>query len=280
FGEVISTKSEVEDRIRRAQWAILNPTLRNAHGARHFLTGDHGETLELTFSNSFVSLQISGPDVADLSFCDLPGLIAGVGSSGNTSDIDLVKNLVATYIKRPSCIILLAVACETDFQNQGAQEMAKQYDPEGKRTIGGYFFSSSSMFTFTHSHSRSSPGVLTKPDRIPTGEEPNWLGILRNEKEYLENGWFCVKQPSSAQINAGMTWEGARKAEDEYFASTAVWSGLDELYQKYLRTGNLVERLSHILSDLISKRANAKRLGFPKSKKRSKDQSSPLAIPS
>lgn len=31
--------------------------------------------MELTFSTDYVSLQISGPDVADLSFCDLPGEI-------------------------------------------------------------------------------------------------------------------------------------------------------------------------------------------------------------
>lgn len=97
-------------------------------------------------------------------------------------------------------------------------------------------------------------GVLTKPDRIPAGEEPNWISLIRNEKEPLDNGWYCVKQPSSAQINAGMTWAQARKSEDEYFASTAAWSDLDSMYHKYLRTGNLVQRLSSILSDLISKR--------------------------
>ncbi|KAG5634396.1 hypothetical protein H0H81_002114 [Sphagnurus paluster] len=233
FGDVITDRSFVEERIKRAQWAILNPTVRNAKGVTHFLAGDdHGSSLELSFSKNYVSLQISGPDVADLSFCDLPGLIAGVGMGGDKNDIDLVKELVASYIKRPSCIILLTVACETDFQNQGAQEMAKTYDPQCKRTIG----------------------VLTKPDRIPTGEEPNWISLIRNEKEALDNGWYCVKQPSSAQINAGMTWAGARKSEDVFFASTPAWSELDSMYQKYLRTGNLVERLSIILSDLISKR--------------------------
>ena len=41
------------------------------------------------------------------------GLIASVGSSGNESDIDLVKDLAASYISKPSCIILLTVACES-----------------------------------------------------------------------------------------------------------------------------------------------------------------------
>lgn len=41
------------------------------------------------------------------------GLIAAVGMSGNTKDIELVENLVGSYIKRPSTIILLTVTCES-----------------------------------------------------------------------------------------------------------------------------------------------------------------------
>lgn len=41
------------------------------------------------------------------------GLIASVGTGGNDSDIGLVKELVSSYIKKPSCIILLTVACES-----------------------------------------------------------------------------------------------------------------------------------------------------------------------
>lgn len=69
FGPTIYNKRDVEDRIRRAQRAILNPT----KPAKKFLKGDEPFEAELSFSNNCVSLQISGPDVADLSFCDLPG---------------------------------------------------------------------------------------------------------------------------------------------------------------------------------------------------------------
>lgn len=72
FGAVIYDKAEVEDRIKRAQRAILNPS----RPRKDFLTAgdeDDAETSELSFSSNCVSLQISGPDVADLSFCDLPG---------------------------------------------------------------------------------------------------------------------------------------------------------------------------------------------------------------
>ena len=74
FGPPIYDKSEVEDRIRRAQRAILNPS----RPVKDFLNDDEDvpvEKTELSFSHNCVSLQISGPDVADLSFCDLPGIV-------------------------------------------------------------------------------------------------------------------------------------------------------------------------------------------------------------
>ncbi|KAL4247786.1 hypothetical protein AB1N83_014132, partial [Pleurotus pulmonarius] len=133
FGPAITDKSDVEERIRRAQRAILNPST----SYQTFLNGDDEDLpkSELTFSTNCVTLQISGPDVADLSFCDLPGLIASVGAGGNSNDIQLVESLVTSYISKPSCVILLTVACETDFENQGAHQLAKKHDPHGKRTI-------------------------------------------------------------------------------------------------------------------------------------------------
>jgi hypothetical protein len=96
--------------------------------------------------------------------------------------------------------------------------------------------------------------VLTKPDRIPVGEEHDWLPFIKNEKEALENNWYCVKQPSSNDLKNKWSWEEARRRENDFFASTAPWSELEAMYQKYLRTSPLVERLSSILSDLIAKR--------------------------
>ena len=97
-------------------------------------------------------------------------------------------------------------------------------------------------------------GVLTKPDRIPSGETGNWLSFIRNEKEHLTNGWYAVKQPGSQAIERGITWEQAREQEDIFFATESGWCDLDPIYHKYLRTSNLVARLCEILSDLISKR--------------------------
>ena len=71
FGATITDKGRVEERIRRAQRAILNPSI----GYERFLLGpdEDLEERELSFSKNCVCLELSGPDLTDLSFCDLPG---------------------------------------------------------------------------------------------------------------------------------------------------------------------------------------------------------------
>jgi hypothetical protein len=71
FGEPIFTKSLVTERIRRAQCAILNPHTPN----EDFLEASPEilELRELSFSSNSVCLEISGKDMDDLSFVDLPG---------------------------------------------------------------------------------------------------------------------------------------------------------------------------------------------------------------
>ncbi|THU85106.1 hypothetical protein K435DRAFT_764484 [Dendrothele bispora CBS 962.96] len=235
FGDVIYEKSQVEDRIRRAQRALLHPNILRSK----FLEENEEDIVDdpsaPTFSSNCVSLKISGPKIADLSFCDLPGLIRSSSGEGSAGDVEHVERLVESYIKKPSCIILLAVSCETDFQNQGALQMAKKFDPNGERTVG----------------------VLTKPDRISAGDESLWVRFIRNDVPgyILSNSWYCVKQPNSVQLREGITWEQARLKENEFFSMTSPWADkLEPMFQRYLRTSNLVERLSRILSDLISKR--------------------------
>ncbi|KAI3605474.1 hypothetical protein WG66_005886 [Moniliophthora roreri] len=214
FGDVIRDKREVEDRIRRAQRAILNPNIDHLR----FLTEDDiNNTKTDTFSANCIALEIAGPDVADLSFVDLPGLIQ-VADDNNT-DIKDVELMVKSYIEKPSCIILLTVSCETDHMNQGALRLARESDHNGDRTVG----------------------VLTKPDRIERGDEQNWLGFIQGRTEPLRNHWFCVKQPGTSDLQNGITWSQARDNENKFFATTSPWRDLELTYQKYLRTNNLVE---------------------------------------
>jgi hypothetical protein len=98
-------------------------------------------------------------------------------------------------------------------------------------------------------------GVLTKPDRIPTGEEGIW--IRRIQGCHDEDGgikYFSVKNPDSQDITNGITYEQARQKESEFFATHKSWSNLDWGYQQRLGTEKLTRHLGQALSDLISKR--------------------------
>jgi len=71
FGDPIYSKTLVTERIRRAQCAILNPDTPSDYYLEAPL--DELEERHLSFSSNLVCLDISGSDVEDLSFVDLPG---------------------------------------------------------------------------------------------------------------------------------------------------------------------------------------------------------------
>lgn len=69
FGPPVKNKTQLEDVLRRAQLAVLNPLLP--------LSAALNDTLHENSSNSFsrdvVCMDITGPGLPDLSFIDLPG---------------------------------------------------------------------------------------------------------------------------------------------------------------------------------------------------------------
>ncbi|KAL5511021.1 hypothetical protein ACEPAG_3740 [Sanghuangporus baumii] len=159
------------------------------------------------FPKDYTFIQVEGPNVSDLSFVDLPGLVASA-RQGNQSDIGLIEDLVSGYIQKRSTLILLTVACESDFYTQGAYQLVKNNDPEGVRTIG----------------------VLTKPDRIAKGDEERWLRFIKNEEEQFEHGWFCVKQPDATQLKEGIESVQSRDSETQWFDSTSPWNNVRVKY--------------------------------------------------
>ena len=80
FGPVLYDKSDLEEMLRRAQLAILNPSLSPSFfedfDTKSLKPGEAppGSERQLAFSNNVVCLDLSGPDVTDLSFIDLPGM--------------------------------------------------------------------------------------------------------------------------------------------------------------------------------------------------------------
>ncbi|KAB5589117.1 Myxovirus resistance protein [Ceratobasidium theobromae] len=233
FGPQMTDRMEVQERIRRAQLAILNPTIAPAT----FLDTDRNIEFPLSrsFSQNCVIVVLSGRDLSDLNFVDLPGLISNVADSRNIGDIDLVKELATSYISQPSCLILLTISCESDYENQGAGMLARKYDPKGLRTIG----------------------VLTKPDRIEPGSERPWISMIKNEANALRHGWFSVKQPSARDLEAGMSWSDARELDEKFFEEAAPWSTIEDEWRKQLGCSNLINHLGETLGKVILTRLPA-----------------------
>lgn len=229
FGPIITDPAQVEDRLRRAQAAILNPALENSTFPDSFLVDTIlPETRATSFSRNFISMTVKGPEVVDLSFVDLPGIIATVARGGQQSDIEDVKALANNYISNKTSIVLLTITCETDFENQGAWQIGKAHDPNGVRTIG----------------------VLTKPDRIEEGNQGSWFSLLRNEKVPLEHEWFCVKLPGPEELRNRISGADARLKEDQFFTQLP-WSTMEDVRPR-LSVKSLTERLSDVLSDVIA----------------------------
>lgn len=136
-----------------------------------------------------------------------------------------------------------------DFENQSAHRLAAQFDPLGTRTIG-----SSGFMMFLQVAYASRVGVLTKPDRIPEGEETTWISKIQRGGENGEIEYYSVKNPDSQDIRNGITYEQAREKEAHFFSTKSPWSSLEWLYKRRLGTDKLTRRLGQVLSNLISRR--------------------------
>lgn len=144
FGDELSSPEKVEGALRRAQLAILNPSVSPhafvtateadvslAKGGQLIL----GSTNKLSFSSNLICIDIEGPEVTDLAFLDLPGIISNVDEGEDENNIDLIKSMVDRVITG-NCLILLTLSMRDDIENQSAMRHARAADPEGKRTIG------------------------------------------------------------------------------------------------------------------------------------------------
>lgn len=97
-------------------------------------------------------------------------------------------------------------------------------------------------------------GVLTKPDRIPPGEESVWISRIQGGGTDGGVEYYSVINPESQDIRNGITYEQAREKEAGFFSTKVPWSNLEWLYKRRLGTDKLTRRLGQVLSDLISKR--------------------------
>lgn len=156
------------------------------------------ETARIAGSNkginrSPINLKIYSPHVLSLTLVDLPGLTK-IAIGDQPADIEKqTRNLISEYIAKPNSIILAVSPANVDLVNSEALKIARQVDPQGKRTIG----------------------VLTKLDLMDHGT--NALEILSGRVYPLKLGFIGVVNRSQQDIQGGKLLVDALKAEAEFF---------------------------------------------------------------
>ncbi|KAF8878222.1 P-loop containing nucleoside triphosphate hydrolase protein [Infundibulicybe gibba] len=134
FGNIITNKDDVEIALRQAQFAVLHPNMSYSDILSlpfENLLNIKPQGTTLLFSRNVVCVDLEGPELTDLSFVDLPGLI----ENAEPTTVKFVENLVTSYIQG-NCLILVALPVTDDIENHKALLLARTVDPLGRRTIG------------------------------------------------------------------------------------------------------------------------------------------------
>lgn len=178
------------------------------------------------FARDLLRIEISGPDRPHLTIVDLPGLIHSETKQQSTSDVELVQEVVKSYMKEPRSIILAVVSAKNDYANQIVLKLARAADKNGTRTLG----------------------VITKPDVLIPGSdsEAMYVSLARNLEVEFRLGWHVLKNMDSETGK----WSLAKRDETEQqFFEDGIWATLP---QSILGISLLRERLSKLLFTQIA----------------------------
>ncbi|KAI1885204.1 hypothetical protein AGOR_G00217770 [Albula goreensis] len=174
-------------------------------------------------SDDLISLEISSPDVPDLTLIDLPG-IARVAVKGQPENIgEQIKRLIRKFITKQETINLVVVPCNVDIATTEALKMAQEVDPDGERTL----------------------------DLVDKGTEETVVDIVHNEVIHLTKGYMIVKCRGQKDITDRVTLTEAIDKEKAFFQDHPHFSTL--LDEGFATVPKLAEKLTLELVHHIEK---------------------------
>ncbi|EUC27211.1 hypothetical protein COCCADRAFT_112295 [Bipolaris zeicola 26-R-13] len=178
-------------------------------------------SLGRAFSKDLLRVEVSGPDRPHLTIVDLPGLIHSETKQQSAADIELVQDVVKSYMEEPRSIILAVVSAKNDYANQIVLKLARTADRTGTRTLG----------------------VITKPDTLIPGSdsETMYISLAKNLDVEFRFGWHILKNMDS---ETGSEVLSNRDEEESHFFSKGIWPTLPKTI---LGIVPLRERLSKLL---------------------------------
>eukprot|EP00742_Colponemidia_sp_Colp-10_P002968 GILJ01003167.1.p1 GENE.GILJ01003167.1~~GILJ01003167.1.p1 ORF type:complete len:757 (-),score=123.34 GILJ01003167.1:152-2422(-) len=169
-----------------------------------------------------IVISVYSTNCPDLTLIDLPGITRiPLSGSDQPPDIEkLTRRMAARYISDPRTIILAVIPANADMTTSDALQMAREFDPEGNRTIG----------------------VITKIDIMDKGT--NAKRMLLGQDVPLKLGYVGVKNRNQQDIHDNKRVRYALKEEEDYFESHPVYSTLPP---GSVGTKNLTKKLTQIL---------------------------------
>ena len=117
--------------------------------------------------------------------------------------VEVVSDLVQSYIRRPRTLILTVVSAQSDGALQSVLKRAKAFDPHVKRTIG----------------------LITNPDTLPrvSESEKYYFKLAMNEITRFRLDWHVLMSRHYDTRNISSVERDRR--EEEFFADR-VWKTL------------------------------------------------------
>ncbi|KAH7390994.1 P-loop containing nucleoside triphosphate hydrolase protein [Phaeosphaeria sp. MPI-PUGE-AT-0046c] len=206
------------------------------------------------FSRDLLRIEISGPDRPHLTIVDLPGLIHSETKQQSAADVELVQDVVNSYMKEPRSIILAVVSAKNDYANQIVLKLARAADRDGTRTLG----------------------VITKPDTlIPASDsESMYVTLAQNLDVEFRLGWHVLRNMDS---ETGPWSLSTRDEEEKLFFADGVWPtlphhilGITPLRERLskLLLGQIAAELPSLIEEIEAKstacRAQLQKLGQPR----------------
>lgn len=223
----IYEKDKIESVLKLAQLAILNPAQDYKKYVPENQRADGLGPIDqgVKFSPNIIRLDISGPNLPNLSFYDLPGVINVPEVASDAYLVPLVRNLVKKYIEDEDCINLLALSMTEDIANSQAFRLVNEVNA-CERTLG----------------------CLTKPDRMQEGDSiEEWSSIFDGKRYGLGFGYHVVKN----NPDPGVDHFTARQEENLFFEATEPWATTLSTHQDRFGTVQLQAALSDRLTAQI-----------------------------
>ena len=143
-----------------------------------------------------IVLEVTSPDVPDLTLIDLPGIILNPTPDQPQDIAKQIDELIKFYVSREETIILCVIPCHQDIASNKALSVAREHDHTGKRTLG----------------------VLTRADLTEQGGEGTIVDLIQNKgQHHIKLGYTVVKCRSQEDIRNGVTLQQALLEEKNFF---------------------------------------------------------------